>query len=130
MKCFFHQTYYFWLITRVIFIVGAVLDSGKLFSKGLDALDMLINVAIIGYLCLMTYNTVNEYRNSFGNSITKYIAGTLSIILGAVIVGIVLTRDSAIIALAAPFAIWIVLLGIFDLLVLNRSEEREELEIE
>lgn len=126
MKRFFHQTYYFWLITRVIFIAGGLLDSARMFDKGLDALDVLINTSILVYLGLMIYNTINEYRNALGSPITKYIVGALSIILAVAIIVIVVTHDSRMIVLAGIFAGWIALLGVFDLLVLNRSEEEYE----
>jgi hypothetical protein len=131
MKRFFHQTYYFWLITRIIFIAGALLDSGRMFGKGLEALDVFINLSIIGYLGLMIYNTVNECRNALVSTVTKYIVGVLSLVLAFVIIVVVGTQDSRLIALAGPFVIWIVLLGIFDLSILNRREEtQEEMEVE
>ncbi|TCC96951.1 hypothetical protein [Pedobacter hiemivivus] len=131
MKRFYHQTYYFWLITRIIFIAGALLDSGRMFGKGLETLDVFINLSIIGYLGLMIYNTVNEFRNALVSTVTKYIVGVASLVLAFVIIVIVVTHDSRLISLAGPFVIWIVLLGIFDLLILNRSEEvQEEIEVE
>nr|WP_162988971.1 hypothetical protein [Pedobacter schmidteae] len=48
MKHFFHQTYYIWLITRIVFIGGALLDSGRMFGKGLEAMDVLINLSVVG----------------------------------------------------------------------------------
>ena len=126
MKRFFYQTYYFWLITRIIFIIGALMDSITIFSKGLEIFDMLINSCIITYLCLMVFNTIHECRNALVSSITKYIVGVLSLVLASVIIVLVVTKDSRLVALAGPFVIWIILLGIFDLTILNRSEETRE----
>lgn len=131
MERFFYQTYYFWLITRIIFIAGALLDSSRIFGKGLEAVDVLINLSIVGYLILMIYNTVNEFRNALVNRVTKYIVGVLSLVLAIVIIVVLGTQDSRLIGLAGPFVIWIALLGIFDLTVLNRSKEtKEEIEVE
>ncbi|TCC90225.1 hypothetical protein EZ428_13165 [Pedobacter frigiditerrae] len=126
MKHFFHRTYYFWLITRIIFIAGAILDSGRMFDKGLDTLDVFINCSIIIYLVLMIYNTINEFRNALSSAVTKYIVGVLSLVLAVAIIVVVATHDSRLMVLATCFVIWIVLLGIFDLSILNRSDETKE----
>jgi FtsH-binding integral membrane protein len=127
MKDFFLKTYFFWTISRIIFIVAAVFDTFISLPKALDWIDILVDLAILGYLVLMIFNTIIELGNKTRYPVAKYIAGVLSIVLAIVLFIVVMIYDAKYILLAAIFIAWIALLGVFDFLVMNRKDEEADL---
>jgi phosphoglycerol transferase MdoB-like AlkP superfamily enzyme len=127
MKSFFLQTYFFWVFTRIIFIAGVIIDLFIVFPRALNGVDMLIDFATLGYIGLMIYNTVIELQNKTRYRAAKYIVGIISILIAVLILIVAMLYDDGYLFLALIFVTWVALLGIFDLLIMNRREE--ELEI-
>lgn len=125
MKQFFLKTYAFWLITRITFMAVAIIDLPRTFSKAVNELDILIDIAAIAYIGLMAYNTVIEFKSQTRQQITKHITGGISILIAILIYLLVMSNGTYNIFLAAAFVIWIAFLGIFDLSVMNRREGDE-----
>jgi hypothetical protein len=126
MKPFFLQTYFFWTITRFVFITAVLVDLVILFPKTLSGVEVLIDMATLCYIGLMIYNTIIELQNKTSSPITKYIIGTISILIGIVIFLVAMSYSSANVLLALFFVPWIALLGVFDLTVRNRQEEEPD----
>jgi hypothetical protein len=127
MKYFFFKTYYFWTITRVVFIAAGLIDLLTVFPRASNGLFLLIDIATLCYIGLMIYNTIIELQNKTRQLFTKYIVGIISILIAVSIFFLVMTYSSAYVVLAVLFVAWLALLGVFDLVVMNRQEEDSDI---
>lgn len=126
MKPFFLQTYLFWIITRLLFITVIIFDAFLEFSKATNALNVLIYVGVLGYIGLMIYNTVSEFQNKTTSPVPKYIVGTISILIGILFFLLLMSYGEFNLLLVLFLVAWIILLGAFDLTIMNRQEEEAD----
>ncbi len=120
MTDFFKGTYYFWLVSKIIFIIlGTISVLQILTTQQLPKTEFLINVAFVFYISLMTITTVKELRGIKSGTLLNTIVGALSVLIGlALLVTFILLGNERLqvdIVLALLFSFWIILIGLSDL---------------
>jgi len=120
MTDFFKGTYYFWLVSKIIFIIlGTISVLQILTTQQLPKAEFLINVAFIFYILLMTITAVKELKGIKSRSVLSIIVGSLSVLTGlALTITFVLLGNERLqvdIFLALLFSVWILLIGLSDL---------------
>ncbi|HEX8563905.1 MAG TPA: hypothetical protein VF676_13090 [Flavobacterium sp.] len=127
MKELFSITYYFWVFTRIIFVIaGFVSVAGTYGTYRMSTLELLANLVLVVYLFLMGYNTVSDFSSSSRNTVPRYISGAISIILGLAVLALVFTTNVVSVIVAFIFSFWIILLGIFDLLLIRKNNSADD----
>lgn len=120
MTDFFKATYYFWLVSKIIFIIlGTISVLQILTTQQLPKAEFLINVAFIFYISLMTITAVKELRGIKSGTLLNTTVGALSVLIGlALLVTFILLGNERLqvdIVLALLFSFWIILIGLSDL---------------
>lgn len=128
MKSFFSSSYYFWLITRILFIIATIISSFSNLGENLTPLELIANLIILLYSFAMCYNTFLDFSIKEPIKTLKYFTGGISILIGAAIFILTFSVQVINLILALLFIIWVVLLGIFDLLLIRRKQKIEEIE--
>ena len=126
MRSFFNTTYYFWLVWRAILIVLGMISLISLISVGrLKNLEVLVNFSFFIYLILLTIIFVKEVRKAEQNRVIKTIVGVYSILfaIGLFIAITIMgnSKNPAMGFIGMLFSMWLFLLGLFDLLVMERK---------
>jgi len=127
MRSFFNTTYYFWVVWRAVLIVLGMISLISIISIGdLTSLEKLVNFSFFIYLILLTIIFVKEVRKAEQNRVIKIIAGIYSILAG---IGIITAlsyvgsnKSPAMGFVGMIFSIWLLLLGVFDLLIMRKEE--------
>ena len=123
MRNFYAATYYFWAATRTLFIIaGFISIAGVLGSYKLRTEELLANLVAVLYFIIMIYNSFLDFSGNNHNKLLKYISGSISIIIGVIILILLFTVKVVSIPAAFIFIIWIVLLGLFDILLIKRKQ--------
>jgi hypothetical protein len=121
MKQFFQSTYYFWLITKLIFAIAGFISVIELLSKNrIKPSEALLNYVAALYCILLVLDVIFSF---IGNSykFLKYIIGFISIALGLIIFVVMLNVRVISVPVTLLFILWVILLGLFDLLQIKRK---------
>lgn len=121
MRQFYQSTYYLWIITKAIFaIAGFISAINTLGISNLTGPEKLVNFIGVVYAILLAIDVINSLSGNYPKYL-KYINGTISVLLGIVILGLPFIANVISIPVTVFFAAWIILLGFFDLLVIKRK---------
>ena len=126
MKSFFNTTYYFWVVWRAVLILLGMISLISIIAIGdLTNLEVLVNFSFFVYLILLCIIFIREVRKAEQNRVIKIIAGIYSILAGAgIITALSLVgshKGPAMGFVGVIFSIWLLLLGIFDLIIQQRE---------
>jgi len=117
---FFKSTYYFWVVSKIIFILlGTISVLQILTTERLGKTEFLINIFFLFYISLMAISSIKELRGIQSKSILNIIVGSLSLLTGlALMVTFIFLGNERLqvdIVLALLFSLWIMLIGLSDL---------------
>jgi hypothetical protein len=120
MMNFFKSTYYFWVVSKIIFILlGTISVLQILTNERLAKTEFLINIFFLFYISLMAITSIKELRGIQSKSILNIIVGSLSLLTGlALMITFILLGNERLqvdIILALLFSLWIMLIGLSDL---------------
>ena len=120
MMNFFKSTYYFWVVSKIIFILlGTISVLQILTTERLGKTEFLINIFFLFYISLMAISSIKELRGIQSKSILNIIVGSLSLLTGlALMVTFIFLGNERLqvdIVLALLFSLWIMLIGLSDL---------------
>jgi uncharacterized membrane protein len=127
MRSFFYSSYYFWVVSRAVLILLGLISLVSIFSMGrLNNIELLVNFSFIIYLIFHAIIFIREISKANQSRVLKIITGIYSIVVGLGII-IVITlfgsnKSSGNDLIAFIFSSWIVLLGLFDFVILNKKE--------
>ncbi len=123
MKPFYQSTYYLWIITKGIFSVAGFISAiDNLGILDLTTTEKLANFIGLAYAVLLAIDTVMSLTGNYLKPL-KYANGTISVLLGIIIFVLPFFANVISVPITVLFSVWIILLGVFDLLVVKRSSE-------
>ena len=112
MKKIFLSTYYFWVVTRFIFIVCLLGDFLIAFMANQINLSYLIGLIYSLFLIIIF---ISDVKHSKQSEAINWITGFISISLALMIIYIKSRHDFDYLKLVAYiFSIWLIFLGFFD----------------
>lgn len=123
MKHFYHQTYLFWVITKFLFAIAGI---GSFFSilRILDSLhnfNLIANLVLLIYALLLAFSAYADLRSQKPIALIRIITGSISIILGISILGLIIMNLTQNPILAFLLSFWVILLGIYEWMQVERS---------
>lgn len=123
MKTFFYKTYYFWLFTKLYLLIGLVSLFFAQFSKMkyFRLLEWSIFTIIVIYFILLLFTLFLAILGASQNKWTRYITGVISLALGFYLMPKYLQFGGSMPWNAKLIAGIVILLGIFELLALERK---------
>ena len=126
MRSFFNTTYYFWVVWRAVIVVLGMISLISIISIGhLTNLEVIVNFSFFVYLILLSIIFVKEVRKAEQNRFMKIIAGVYSLLAGIGIITVITIigndKSPAMGFVGMLFSIWLLLLGVFDLLIQQRK---------
>lgn len=121
MKHFFQSTYYFWIITKFVFAILAFISAiGILGTHHLTVTEKMANYVGIIYALLLILDMILSLNGNYSKFL-KYTTGSISIMLGIIIFVLLINVKVISIPVTVIFVIWIILLGLFDLLIIKKK---------
>ena len=128
VKSFFENNFLFFQISRIIFTILATISVLSIFSiGGLRTNELLVNLIALVEVVLLLIITIQEVFTKSSSNIVRFIAGVLLAVSGIIIFVVLLSVSegsrSTFYFLGFPFAIWMLLIGIFDALKIQKSVE-------
>lgn len=121
MRQFYQSTYYLWIITKAIFAIAVLISAiGNFGLSNLTGAEILANFLGVLYAILLSVDVINSLKGNHSKSL-KYINGAISILLGVVIFILPFIANVISIPLTMLFTAWIILLGLFDLLIIKNK---------
>ena len=127
MKSFFLKSYYFWIITRIIFCVALFISLIAIFQEArLSSMELIVNLVAVVYWIILLLIIIRQLAGAQRMRIMSYAVGVISILIGIIL--LVLPFMTEVISLPAIvlFSIWMLALGVFDLLCIQRPDVFEE----
>jgi uncharacterized membrane protein len=126
MKDFFRQSYWFWVISKVIFVVMLFISVLSILGAGqLGAEETAINLLALVEALLLTVTLFGDFSATAKFGILKIITGVLLIVFGIGLLVVLLTvgkgSQSSVYMLGFPFAAWMVLMGLFDVFRVKKN---------
>lgn len=125
MKNMFTNSYWFWVISKLLLIVLLLVSTISML--GLERLktdELLMNLLGLIVAILLIITLFNDFSSTSKFGIVKMIAGGLLFLLGIGLFVLLFTVSegsrSNLYFLGFPFAIWMILIGIFDLLNIEK----------
>jgi len=122
LRSFYQSTYYFWLTSRIIFILLFLISFFSIISEGnLKKPEILFNGAIAIYIVLLTVIAYNEISKSQSSAVLKIIVGLFSILFGLFLIGMLLfyqgaTSSGGLKILGLTLGFWFFTLGVKDVI--------------
>lgn len=123
MKHFYHQTFLFWIITKFLFAIAGI---GSFFSVlrmlgSLQTFNLLANLVVLIYALLLAYSAYADLRSQKPNVFLRIITGSISLILGVSIFGLMIMHHTQTSILALLLSFWLIFLGIYEWMLVERS---------
>lgn len=125
MKKIFTNSYWLWVISKIILIVLLLVSTLSMF--GLERLktdELLICLLGLAEAVLLIITLFNDFSSTPKYQMVKMIAGGILVLLGIGLFVTLLTVSkgsrSDLYFLGFPFSIWMILIGIFDLLRIEK----------
>lgn len=122
---FFKKHYWFWVVSKIIFII--ILSISAISILGFERLktdEILINTLGIVEAVLLLITLAEDFSTTLKFKILKIITGIIMIIFGIGIIIILFTipkgSQSEFYILGYPFGLWMILIGIFDILRIEK----------
>lgn len=133
VKRFYAKTYYFWVLTRILFIVLVLVNFLQLVLPNepkMFPLEKRINFGILMYTIGLVMISVREVRKKKALDILNYLIAIVTVGIGTALIywkaseperawGIPSFEETFRKYLAYTFGTWLILLAIFDALRLN-----------
>jgi hypothetical protein len=123
IKVFYSKTHYFWVVTKIVLLVSAGLFFyfGNFEIKRFEPKEWCTFIIFIIYGILMSINLLLELTNTSPFKWSKYLTGIISLVSGIFLILILLKVDHQYFWTIMTFAIWVVVMGIFDLLKIQKN---------
>ncbi|OJV52225.1 MAG: hypothetical protein BGO31_00720 [Bacteroidetes bacterium 43-16] len=127
MRKFYQSTYYFWIISKFLMAIAGFISSISILQESNNLRE---EEKIANYLCLI-YSILLVLDNVFSlqgkpNRAIKYITGTISVVIGLALFILMLYMKVISIPLTIAFVILVLLMGLFDLLQVNKRTELQD----
>lgn len=126
MKKFYLKSYWFWLLSKSIFIIMLLLSTLNILGEGnLKTPELIVNLLglIEAFLLMATLSQDFFFLKKF--YFLKTIAGSFLILSGMALIIYLSTvsedSQSTYYLLGFPFGIWLILIGFFDLLRIQKA---------
>ncbi|HUH25622.1 MAG TPA: hypothetical protein VLY87_03280 [Flavobacterium sp.] len=126
MKEFYLKSYWFWLLSKSILIIMLLLSTLNILGEGnLNTTEFSVNLLglIEAFLLMATLSQDYFFLKKF--YFLKTIAGGILILAGIALFIFLFTvsegSQSAYYLLGYPLAVWLILIGIFDLLRIKKA---------
>ena len=126
MKKFYFRSYWFWLLSKSILIIMLLLSTLNTLGEGsLKTSELAVNLLglIEAFLLMATLSQDYFFLKKF--YFLKTIAGGILILSGIALFIFLLTisegSQSAYYLLGYPFSIWLILIGLFDLMQIKKA---------
>ena len=125
MRPFFSATYYFWIVSRIIFIIAGFINVLGIFSSKTQNINsLMINVLVVVYFLMLITAIVQDFAG-IQNRLLRQVLGTCSLLIAACLLYIVflMGKHGARIYPGAAifFCAWLTGLGLFDLLYIRKA---------
>lgn len=126
MKNFFKQTYWFWIVSKIIFALIILISTLSVIStERLKPIELAVNLSCLALAILLIITFFNDFSTSTSAGFLKTISGILMILFGLALITILITiskgSQSDFYFLGYPFALWIGLIGIFEISKVKRK---------
>jgi hypothetical protein len=126
MKTIFIQSYWFWVISKIILIILLLISTLSILGAGrLRAEEFALNLLGLIEAILLIITLFQDFSSNSNLNILKIITGILLTLFGIGLFIVLLTiskgGQSDLYFLGFPFAIWMILIGVFDLLRINKT---------
>lgn len=90
MKQFYQSTYYFWIVTKFIFAIAALINAVTILGiTDLTLTEKSANYTAVLYAVFLIFDLIFSLNGTYSKFL-KYTTGTISIILGIIIFGIII----------------------------------------
>ena len=131
MKTFYKQTYWFWVISKIIFILLLLISCLSILSAGkLRTPEFAVNFAGLLEAILLGITLVHDFSKS-NFKYLKIITGSVLIVFGIGLFLVLITASKGTLNdasfLGYPFLIWMILIGIFDLLRIEKTTTNQDI---
>ena len=127
MKPFFLKSYYFWIVTRIIFCVALFISLVAIFQDArLSSMELFVNLVAVVYWIILLLIIIRQLAGAQRMRIMSYVVGVISMLMGIIL--LVLPFMTEVISLPAIvlFSFWMLALGVFDLLCIQKPDLFEE----
>lgn len=127
MKSFFLKSYYFWIVTRIIFCVALFISLIAIFQEArLSSMELIVNLVAVVYWIILLLIIIQQLAGAQRMQIMSYVVGVISMLIGIVL--LILPFITTVISLPAivVFSLWMLALGVFDLLCIQKPDLFEE----
>ncbi|MBI1267243.1 MAG: hypothetical protein GC193_07425 [Cryomorphaceae bacterium] len=129
MKKFYTQSFWFWVTSKIIFVCLMLISILSILgeSKGrLGGAELGINFLAFVEALLLIITVIQDFTSKL--NVIKVVSGVLMMLFGIALFGVLLTvssgGQSAIYMLGYPFSLWMILIGMFDLLRVKRADQK------
>jgi len=127
LKPFFLKSYYFWIVTRIIFCVALFISLVAIFQDArLSSMELFVNLVAVVYWIILLLIIIRQLAGAQRMRIMSYVVGVISMLMGIIL--LVLPFMTEVISLPAIvlFSFWMLALGVFDLLCIQKPDLFEE----
>lgn len=123
MKHFYYQTFLFWVITKFLFAIAGIGSFFNLMQKfdTFEKFNVIVNLVILIYALLLAYSAYSDIRSEKPNAFIRIITGSISSIIGLSILVLILMNLTKNPLIAFLLSIWVILLGIYEWIQVERT---------
>lgn len=120
----YRQSYFFWVISKVVLTILLLMSTLSILAAGRLSFDeLVVNLLILLEAILLGITVFQDFSNKPNN--LKIITGTILILFGTGLFIFLLTvsegSQSSIYILGYPLSIWMALIGIFEVLKIKKA---------
>lgn len=120
MKSIFLPTYWFWIVSKIVIATLLLISSISILgSERLKIDELIANVLGLTEAILLVFTLFYDFSSGSDGRVLKIISGALLILFGIGLFLILLNISEGsqgdFYLLGFPFAIWLILVGFFDL---------------
>lgn len=123
---FFKKYYWFWIISKIIVIIILLISTISILGfERLKTDEILINTLGLIEAFLLLITLAEDFSSNSKFKILKIITGIIMTVFGIGLIIILLTvskgSQSEFYILGYPFGLWMILIGIFDILRIKKT---------
>jgi hypothetical protein len=127
MKSFFLGTYNFWIVTRIIFCVALFVSLVGIFQEAqLNQLELIVNLIAVVYWIMLLLIILRQLSGASRMRSISSVVGVISMLIGIVLLLLPFMIKAISLFAILLFSIWMLALGLFDLLGIQRPSPLDE----
>lgn len=125
MSSFFIKHYWFWVVSKIILTIILLISTITIIVfERLKTDEKLFNSLVLIEAILLLVTSVVDFTSTLKFRILKIITGIILVIFGVGLIIILLSiskiSQSDLYVLGYPFGLWLILIGIFDILRIKK----------